>query len=61
MASLNGQPGHLQFTVTITRNATGAVETYNMVGYVEPDKVGADPQAALERVIAPILKPESKE
>ena len=56
MVSLNGQPGHLQFTVTITRKATGAVETYNMVGYAEPEQ-----QEALERATAPILQPESKE
>ena len=56
MVSLNGQPGHLQFTVTVTRKATGAVETYNMVGYAAPDQ-----QEALERAVAPISQPQTED
>ena len=55
MADLSGQPGHLQFTVTITRKATGAVETYDMVGYVAPE-----PLEATEPTVAPISKPQKE-
>lgn len=37
MADLNGKPGELKFTVTVTRAATGKVETYDMVGKVSED------------------------
>jgi hypothetical protein len=32
MSDLVGQPSEMSFTVTITRKATGAVETYHMIG-----------------------------
>jgi hypothetical protein len=31
---LAGQPGELRFTIEVTRQATGKVETYEMVGHL---------------------------
>ena len=38
MIALNGQPGEVQFTVQITRAATGKVEEYQMTGYLDPEQ-----------------------
>ena len=38
---LQGPPAEIRFTVTITRKATGAVETYDMVGAATPEQVAA--------------------
>ena len=46
MIELKGQPGELRFTVEIKRKDTGAVETFEMVGYTDADAlkqlIGAD-------------------
>jgi hypothetical protein len=39
MIELNGQLGELKFTVEIKRKATGEVETYELVGYLNEDKL----------------------
>ena len=49
MIELTGQPGELRFTIEITRKETGAVEHYELVGYLDEDKLkelqnGSDPQ-----------------
>ena len=36
MSDLTGVPGELRFTLTIKRKATGAIETYDMIGRVTP-------------------------
>ena len=41
MNDLKGPPAELRFTVTIKRKATGAVETYDMVGTATPEQVEA--------------------
>lgn len=48
-SNLKGQPSELHFTVTVTRKATGKVETYEMVGtlppavdYIEPEEKKGD-------------------
>jgi hypothetical protein len=38
MNELKGPPAKIRFTVTITRKATGAVETYDMVGAATPEQ-----------------------
>lgn len=38
---LSGQVGELRATVTITRKATGKVETYELVGCVDAEKLKA--------------------
>jgi len=37
MAELQGQEGELRFTLQITRKETGAVETVEMVGHIDPE------------------------
>ena len=37
MSDLSTQPAELNFTVSITRKATGKVEEYQLVGHVLPD------------------------
>jgi len=49
MIELSGQPGELRFTVEIKRKETGKVETYDLVGYLDADKLkelqnGSNPQ-----------------
>jgi hypothetical protein len=39
MADLKGQPGELRMTLQIKRAATGKVETYEMVGHSDPEKL----------------------
>ena len=39
MIEIKGQPGELRFTVEIKRKDTGAVETYEMVGHADPEKL----------------------
>lgn len=39
MIDLVGQPGELRFTVEIKRAETGKVETYDLVGYLDEDKL----------------------
>lgn len=39
MIELQGQPAELRFTVEIKRAATGQVETYEMVGHADPEKL----------------------
>jgi hypothetical protein len=36
---LQGQAGELRFTVEIKRKETGLVETYDMVGHLDADKL----------------------
>ena len=38
MSELKGQPGEVHMTIEITRAATGKVETYELVGHVDPEK-----------------------
>lgn len=49
MINLNGQVGELRFTVEVTRKETGKVEQYELVGFLDEDKLkelqnGSDPQ-----------------
>ena len=37
MIELQGQPGEVHMTIEIKRAATGKVETYNLVGHLEPE------------------------
>lgn len=39
MAELNGQIGELRMTVQVTRKETGKVETYDLVGFLDDDKL----------------------
>jgi hypothetical protein len=39
MIDLVGQPGELRFTVEIKRADTGKVDTYDLVGYLDEDKL----------------------
>ncbi len=39
MANLTGAIGELRFTVEVTRKDTGKVETYEMVGFVDEEKL----------------------
>ena len=39
MIELQGQTGELRFTVEIKRKETGLVETYDLVGYLDADKL----------------------
>lgn len=39
MSSLNGEVGELRFTVEVIRKETGKVETYEMVGFLDEDKL----------------------
>jgi hypothetical protein len=48
MAELSGQVGEVRMTVEITRKETGKVETYDLVGFLDEDKLkelqnGSDP------------------
>ena len=38
MNELSGKGGELRATVTVTRKATGAVETYELVGQTTPEE-----------------------
>jgi len=46
MSNLGGAAGELRGTVTITRKATGAVETYQIVGRVTPEQAKQIEEAA---------------
>ena len=39
MISLTGQLGEVRFTVQITRAETGKIETYDLVGFLDEDKL----------------------
>ena len=39
MTVLNGQIGELRFSVEVTRKETGKVETYELVGFLNEDKL----------------------
>ena len=39
MISLAGQPGEVRFTVQVTRAETGKIETYDLVGFLDEDKM----------------------
>jgi hypothetical protein len=39
MNELKGQPGELRMTIHITRKATGKVETVELVGHSDPEKL----------------------
>lgn len=39
MPELNGQMGELRFTLEITRKETGKVETVELVGFLDEDKL----------------------
>lgn len=38
MSELQGTPGELRATISITRKATGKVETYELVGHVTAEQ-----------------------
>lgn len=49
MAELNGQAGELRFTVKIERKESGKIEEYELVGFLDEDKLkelqnGSNPQ-----------------
>ena len=49
MADLKGPPAELHFTVTVTRKATGKVETYEMIGTpVKPEEKEDDERNPLD-------------
>jgi hypothetical protein len=39
MAELSGTPGEINFTLQITRAATGETEEVQMVGYLDPEQL----------------------
>lgn len=39
MIELTGQPGELRFTVEVKRKETGKVEQYELVGFLDEDKL----------------------
>ena len=39
MIALGGEIGELRFTVEVTRKETGKVETYELVGFLDEDKL----------------------
>lgn len=39
MTNLNGQVGELRFSVQITRAETGVVENYELVGFLDGEKL----------------------
>ena len=39
MNALGGEVGELRFTVEVTRKETGKVETYELVGFLDEDKL----------------------
>lgn len=39
MIELSGQMGELRFTVEVKRKETGKVETYELVGFLDEDKL----------------------
>lgn len=39
MSELQGQTGELRFTVEIKRIETGLIETYDLIGYLDEDKL----------------------
>lgn len=39
MIELGGQVGELRFTVEVTRKETGKVEQYEMIGFLDEDKL----------------------
>lgn len=39
MIKLTGQPGELRFTVEVKRKETGKVEQYELVGFLDEDKL----------------------
>lgn len=41
MSDLNGQTGELRAVITVTRKATGKVETYELVGRTTPEQHSA--------------------
>ena len=48
MTALTGQVGELRFTVQITRKETGKVEEFELIGFLDEDKLkelqdGSDP------------------
>jgi hypothetical protein len=40
-SNLQGQPGELRMTIEIKRAATGKVETFEVVGHADPEKLAA--------------------
>lgn len=39
MADLQGPPAEVRMTIEIKRKATGEVEKYDLVGFVDPEKL----------------------
>lgn len=39
MTALTGQVGELRFTVQVTRKETGKVEEYELIGFLDEDKL----------------------
>jgi hypothetical protein len=48
MSEIKGQMGELRATIHITRAATGKVETYELVGHVEPEMPCDPPEPLCE-------------
>ena len=38
-SNLQGQPGELRMTIEIKRKETGKVETFEMIGHSDPEKL----------------------
>lgn len=39
MSNLQGQPGELRMTIEVKRAATGKVDTFELVGHADPEKL----------------------
>ena len=39
MSNLQGQPGELRMTIEIKRKDTGKIDTVELVGHADPDKL----------------------
>jgi len=46
MIDLQGQKGEVTFTFHITRKETGVEESYQMVGYLDPEVLEPNPEGA---------------
>jgi hypothetical protein len=46
MIDLQGQKGEVTFTFRITRKETGVEESYQMVGYLDPEVLEPNPEGA---------------
>lgn len=60
MNDLTGQPGELKATITITRKATGKIETYELTGTYQgdPDFAPIRQPAKCDELVWPLPKKE---